>query len=273
MRDKPLIGCGILEFFEKTAGFKPTAYQQKLLVDDNQFIVARWCRQSGKSLTLSVLCLYTALSAPNRRVVVLGPSFRQSRRLVRRISSFLPRLPRDMIEGRPLKTRLTFINGSSIEALPNSPETIRGETSSLVIFDEGSYIQDAEELYDASVYSIATTRGRFIATSTPGSLDSLFYRFCTDDAQYGDFSRHHVSYVDALEPNGPLKQDTLEKLRRQCAEDPWRWRREMEAEFAEDQESWLSMSLITSCVDPALEYITEEEIDALPDIQTGSEWR
>ncbi|HZY94027.1 MAG TPA: terminase family protein [Candidatus Bathyarchaeia archaeon] len=171
-----------------------------------------------------------------------------------------------MIEGRPLKTRLNFINGSSIEALPNSPETIRGETSSLVIFDESSYIQDAEELYDASVYSIATTRGRFIATSTPGSLDSLFYRFCTDDAQYGDFSRHHVSYVDALEPKGPLKLDTLEKLRRQCAEDPWRWRREMEAEFAEDEEAWLSMSLITSCVDPDLEYLSEEEIDALPNI-------
>ncbi|HZY94028.1 MAG TPA: hypothetical protein VFE98_04100 [Candidatus Bathyarchaeia archaeon] len=73
IKDKPLISCGILEFFQTTAGFKPTAYQEKLLVDDNQFIVARWCRQSGKSLSLSILCLYTALSEPNRRVVVLGP--------------------------------------------------------------------------------------------------------------------------------------------------------------------------------------------------------
>ncbi|HZY94943.1 MAG TPA: hypothetical protein VFE98_08845 [Candidatus Bathyarchaeia archaeon] len=54
-KDKPLVSCGILEFFQKTAGFKPTAYQEKLLLDENQFIAARWSRQSGKSLCLAVL--------------------------------------------------------------------------------------------------------------------------------------------------------------------------------------------------------------------------
>ncbi len=85
---------------------------------------------------------------------------------------------------------------------------------------------------------------------------------CTDDANFGDVSRHHVSYLDALEPNGPLKPEILEKLRRQFAPDPWRWRREMEAEFADDQDAWLSMALITRCVDAKLEYIRENTIIA-----------
>src|SRR6266446_10054161 len=102
---------------------------------------------------------------------------------------------------------------------------------------------------------LATTNGRFLATSTPGSRESMFYAMCTDDVNFFDFSRDHVSYLDALEPNGPLKLEILEKLRRQFATDPWRWRREMEAEFADDEDSWFSMALITRCVDQNLEYI------------------
>ncbi len=265
-KDKPLINSNVLEFFEETAGFKPTAYQERLLLDQSQFIAARWARQSGKSLCIAVICLYVALSGPNRRIIILGPSFRQSRRMVRKIASFLSRLPGQVLDGRPLRTKLSFVNGSSIESFPNSPETIRGETSHLVLWDEGGYIQDSEELYDATVYSIATTNGRFIATSTPGSRNSLFFEFCMNNERFGDFSRHHVSYREALEPKGPLKQATLERLERQRGDDPWRWRREMEAEFSEDEEAWLKYGLITECVEPDLEYFTDEEIEALPDI-------
>jgi hypothetical protein len=126
--------------------------------------------------------------------------------------------------------------------------------------DEFSYIKNDKELYEAAIFSLATTNGRFLATSTPGSRESMFYPMCTDDVNYGDFSRHHVSYLDALEPKGPLKLEILEKLKRQFSSDPWRWRREMEAEFADDQDSWLSMALITRCVDPKLEYIREGAI-------------
>jgi phage FluMu gp28-like protein len=159
---------------------------------------------------------------------------------------------------KPLKTKIEFYNGSRIQAFPNSPETIRGEPGvNLLYADEFSYIKNDRELYEAAIFSLATTNGRFLATSTPGSRESMFYAMCTDDVNYGDVSRHHVSYLDALEPKGPLKLEILEKLKRQFSSDPWRWRREMEAEFADDQDSWLSMALITRCVDPNLEYIRE----------------
>ncbi len=88
----------------------------------------------------------------------------------------------------------------------------------------------------------------------------MFYAMCTDDEVYGDVSRHHVTYLDALEPKGPLKRGILEKLKRQMAADPWRWRREMEAEFADDEDAWLSMELIRKCVDENLDYIPESAI-------------
>jgi len=256
-KDKPITSCGILDFFRQMTGFEPTAYQVAFLLDVSQFVVARWSRQSGKSLCLTLIALYVALSGSDRRIAILAPSLRQSRAMIRRAASFLPKLPKSALEGRALKTKLEFSNGSIIEAYPNSPETVRGLTLHLLIVDEANYIEDDRALYDSVIYALGTTNGRFIATSTPGSRDSLFYEMCMDDDLYGDFSRHHVSFHDALEPNGPLKKGILEKLERQMREDPWRWQREMLAEFSEDEEAWLSYGLIDSAVDDKLVYVKD----------------
>jgi phage FluMu gp28-like protein len=207
-----------------------------------------------------VLLLWSCLRTRGFNVLVLAPSVRQSKIVLRKISGFIPKLPKHVVS-KPLKTKIEFYNGSRIQAFPNSPETIRGEPGvNLIYSDEFSYIKADKELYEAAIFSLITTNGKFLATSTPGSRDSLFYAMCTDDVSFSDFSRHHVSYLDALEPNGPLKMEILEKLKRQFAPDPWRWRREMEAEFADDSDAWLTMGLITRCVDPKLEYIDERDI-------------
>ncbi len=44
-KNKQLVSCTILEFFQRATGFKPTGYQERLLLDENQFVVARWARQ------------------------------------------------------------------------------------------------------------------------------------------------------------------------------------------------------------------------------------
>src|SRR3989442_8539473 len=201
----------------------------------------------------------TLVMSPKPRIqrASVGAAVRQSKIIIRKITNFLPKLPK-YVALKPLKTKIEFYNGSRIQAFPNSPETIRGEPGvNLLYADEFSYIKDDNDLYEAAIFSLVTTNGRFLATSTPGSRESMFYAMCTDDVNFGDVSRHHVSYLDALEPNGPLKPEILEKLRRQFSSDPWRWRREMEAEFADDEDSWFSMALITRCVDQNLEYLRE----------------
>jgi phage FluMu gp28-like protein len=255
-KNKQLVHCHILEFFRLVTGFVPTGYQVRLLLDQSQFIVARWSRQSGKSLTLAVICLYTALNQCSK-VAILAPALRQSRLMISRIEAFLPRLPNQVLAGRPLKGRLQFANGSWIEAFPNNPGTVRGLTCQLLLLDEANYIENDRDLYDAIVYALLTTNGRLIATSTPGTRDSLFYDMCTNNEEYGDFSRHHVSFHDALEPNGPLKKETLEKVNRQMKGDPSRWQREMLAEFSDDEETWLSYQLIANAVDENLEYVAD----------------
>jgi phage FluMu gp28-like protein len=237
-----------IEFFRQVLGIEPTDYQRELieLFQKNQFIAARWSRQSGKSFTTSGILLNYALANPNFYIGVVGPSWRQTKLVIRRIGEFARRLP----PGSKIivqKTKITCPNGSVIEAFPNNPDTIRGPTLQCVFADEFNFIPNAEDLYDAALFTLGTTNGKFICTSTPWNTDSLFWRIC-NHKDFEDFARHHVTWQRAQEPNGPLKLGILDKIRKQLRDDPARWRREMEAEWAEDEDVWLSQSLIASCI-------------------------
>lgn len=237
-----------LEFFRQILGFEPTDYQKEIieLFQKNQFVAARWSRQSGKSFTASALLLNYALAHPEAYIGVVGPSWRQTKRIISRIGTFARRLP----PGSKIivqKTKITCSNGSVIEAFPNNPDTIRGPTFHVVYADEFNFIANAEECYEAVLPTLGTTDGKFICTSTPFNTDSLFYKIF-NHKDYDDFKRHHVPVERAVEPNGPLKKSILEKIRKQYRDDPARWRREYEAEWAEDEDVWLSQSLIVRCI-------------------------
>lgn len=236
------------QFFRQVVGFEPTSYQKnfiKLFVE-NQFTAGRWCRQSGKSWIMAALLLWYALTRPDSYIALVGPSWRQTKLNIRRISYFLRRLPATMYL-KPQKTRLAFPNGSVIEAFPNNPDTIRGPTLHAVWWDETNFTPSDGDLYDAILFTLGTTDGKLACTSTPWNTDSLFWKMC-NHKDFSDFARLHVTWQQALEPNGPLKKGILEKIRKQFGEDPARWRREMEAEWAEDENVWLPQSLIVACV-------------------------
>src|SRR2546421_2505126 len=80
--DRPLIDeTDVVEFF-KRLGFKATVYQEKLLRDKSQFILARWSRQSGKSLAMAVAVLFNALTPQGVRAADVGPSKRERPQIV-----------------------------------------------------------------------------------------------------------------------------------------------------------------------------------------------
>jgi len=239
--------------------FKPTRYQEDLAWKfvKHQFVTARWCRQSGKSHMISALLLWYALTHPDSYLAVVGPSWRQTKFIIRRINSFLSNLPRRWYL-KPRRTIVELKNGSRIECFPNNPETIRGPTLDVVYCDEMNFIPNDEEMFDAIMWTLVTKKhGKFICSSTPWNTDSVFWRIWNDPA-FEHYAKSHITWRDALEPNGPLSKEMLEQIQRQYEGDPWRWTREMEAEWSEDADHWLPQSLIAQCVDGDLEFIERE---------------
>lgn len=246
-------------FFEQVVGFKPTAYQRDLAEKfvNNQFVAMRWNRQSGKSWISSGLLLNYALTHPGAYIGIIAPGWRQSKLVIRRIRYFLRKLPNEVCP-KPQRTVLYFSNGSIIEAFPNNPETIRGPTLNLLYWDEANHTPNDWDMYTAILFTISATKGKVLVSSTPWNTDSVFYKIFNSE-EFSDFARSHVTWRESLEPNGPLDKVTLEKIRKQFGEDPWRWKREMEAEWAEDETAWLSQSLITKCI--ATTKTTGEELE------------
>jgi phage FluMu gp28-like protein len=234
-------------FFGEVCHLKPFAYQLELarLYRENQFFAVRWPRQTGKSTFIGGLLLQDAYENVDLNIGFIGPSWRQTKLNLRRVAGFCRNLPQGSCSIQ--KTRISFKNGSVIEAFPNNPDTIRGNTFHRLWWDETNFTTGDDELYDAILFTLGTTNGKLVASSTPFSSDSLFWKMC-NHKDFGDFVRHHFSWQQALAPEGPLNPQMIERIRRQFGDDPARWRREMEAEWAEDEDVWLSQSLIASCI-------------------------
>lgn len=232
-------------FFEQVVGFKPTAYQVDLAEKfvNHQFTAMRWNRQSGKSWIASALLLNYALTHDDSYIGIVAPGWRQSKLVIRRIRFFLRKLPKEICP-KPMRTVLYFSNGSIIEAFPNNPDTIRGPTLDVVYWDEANFTPNDIDLWPAILFTISTTGGKVLVSSTPWNTDSLFYKMCNSE-DFSGFARSHVTWRESMKPNGPLDEATIENIRKLFGEDPWRWKREMEAEWAEDETRWLPQTLIT----------------------------
>jgi phage FluMu gp28-like protein len=235
------------KFFVEVCHLKPFSYQLELadMYRRNQFLAVRWARQTGKSTFIGGLLLQDAYENPDLIVGFVGPSYRQTKLNLRRVASFCRNLPRGSCHAQ--KTRISFKNGSVIEAFPNNSDTIRGNTFHRLWWDEANFTAADEDLYDAILFTLGTTKGKLVASSTPFNSDSLFWKMC-NHRDYEDFARHHLGWEAALAPMGPLNPEMIERIRRQFGCDQARWRREMEAEWAEDEDTWLASSLIVSCI-------------------------
>ena len=189
------------------------------LFEQNQFTAARWSRQSGKSFTVAALLLWYATTHPNSAIGIVGPIWRQTKRILSTHRSFHPKACHRAIAFKPQRTQIHFTNGSTIEAFPNNPETIRGPTLHVVYADEFNFVANDQELYDAILYTLGTTDGKFVCTSTPWHTDSVFFKIFSHK-DFADYKTSHVTVEQAIEPNGPLKPSIIQKIKTQMGDDP-----------------------------------------------------
>ncbi len=216
-------------FFQQICRLKPFGYQLELakLYRESQFLAVRWPRQTGKSTSIGGLLLQDAYENPALHIGFIGPSWRQTKNNLGRVAGFCRNLPHGSCHIQ--KTKISFKNGSVIEAFPNNADTIRGNTFHRLWWDECNFTAGDEDLYDAILFTLTTTNGKLVASSTPFNRDSLFWKMC-NHKNYADFARQHFSWEKALDPLEPLYPEMIERIRRQFGDDPARWRREMEAE-------------------------------------------
>ena len=264
-----------VEFFKKILHIPPYPYQAEFLRDSAPLKVLRWCRRAGKTTVMSGDDLHFAARNPNSRIIVTMPKWQQVKEIYFQgeggLHQHLARMDKDVYEKLiydELQTIIRFRNKSVILAETPEPFTIRGHGPRKISIDELNFIRKDRDLWLSALLPMTLTRTVYInVASTPWNKDSVYHAMCFDknfrmfsgNKHEHDPPRYLRIWKDVLKPHGPLDRKQVEIMREQYAGDPWRWKREMECAFVDDETAFLPSSLIIKCQSEELELVDFEE--------------
>lgn len=196
--------------------YKPTEYQWAVhhglrdnWEDSMHFIKA--VRQCGKSMMLENLLILASLRYSNQNSVLISPTFKQARKILKSIVKKFRRTP--LYAGsNSSDLEFTFSNGSTIVFLSaEQGDNIRGQTVTkrgILAIDEAAYISD-EVFYTATPF-VNANHAPIVAVSTPRFKKGFFYDFFVD----GQNKKNNVHAYDFTEYDNPyITQERLEMYR------------------------------------------------------------
>ena len=219
--------------------------------------------------------IHYAATHPNSTILVIMPKYQQIKEIYFQgeggLHEHLARMDRKVFEKiiyEQLQTIIRFRNKSRILAEVPEPFTIRGHGPKKISIDEMNFIRKDKDLWLSALLPMTLTRTVYInVASTPWNKDSIYWKMCFDKSfkifsgnkHEHDPQRYLRTWEDVLKPKGPLNPKQVQIMREQYAGDPWRWKREMECAFVDDETAFLPSSLIIKCQNEQLGLVDFEE--------------
>jgi phage terminase large subunit-like protein len=246
-------------FAELLLDFKPFPYQQQLLNDQSERIVACMGRQTGKTTTIATKAIHYAYTHPKTTTLIVSPSLRQSMIMFDKILNFTQSNPilRKSVK-RKTHTLIQLSTGSQIIALPCSEHMLRGYTANLAICDEASFIP--ESIITEIIFPmISTTKGSTILLSTPWDKNHFFYKAFLNPA----YSAHKIPSTE----NPLIPAEFLEEMKQTMTQEAYM--REYLAEFTEAASSYFQQELIRKCIEKAQQLNLEPYVNLEQTILKG----
>lgn len=216
-----------------------------------------------------------AATHSNSVILVIMPKHQQVKEIYFQgeggLHDHLARMDREVFEyliKEQLQTIIRFRNGSRILAEVPEPFTIRGHGPRKISIDEMNFIRKDQDLWLSALLPMTLTRTVYInVASTPWNKDSVYWKMCFDKAfkfvsgniHEHDPPRYLRTWSQVLHPKGPLNRKQVDIMREQYAGQPWRWKREMECAFVDDETAFLPSSLIIKCQNEDLDFVKFED--------------
>ena len=223
------------------AGFTLDPWQRGVLTSTAHQLILLVTRQGGKSTVSAIRALHRALYTPASLVLLLAPSYRQSKELFRKVKDALAALPFSAPLASESALELEFTSGSRIVALPGKEQTIRGFSGvSLLIVDEASRVPD--ELYQAVRPMLAVSGGDILLLSTPFGKRGFFF----EEWEQSGAAWHRTKITATECPR--ITPEFLEQERRQIPD--FIFRQEYLCEFVETIDQVFRYEDIQRALDP-----------------------
>lgn len=177
--------------------FSPNIQQQKLIqaYHDGHTIVDG-DRQSGVTLTTAMFILWYAMYNSDKTLGIISNKQDHSIDVLNMIRCAYDSMPDWLKESNPLlqnnKMAMGFVNGCNIHAYSTNPERLRGQTHSLVFFDNFEMHDNQKQnefLCTILPHSLSVKDSRVLITSTVRrNQDSPYFKILSmASAGHGDF--------------------------------------------------------------------------------------
>src|SRR5258708_7428416 len=178
--------------FAHSVGFNAHPWQAQVLRSQEPRLLLNCSRQSGKSSTVALLAMHTALYSPGSLILMVSPTQRQSGELFRKALAAYRKLGRPVDAQSESTLQLELENGSRLIALPGREDTIRSYSGvNLLLIDEATHV--ATESYLDVRPMLAASQGRLLALSTPYGTRGWWYEAWRDTGKEAEpWERYQV---------------------------------------------------------------------------------
>jgi hypothetical protein len=157
--------------------------------EENRFNIILKSRQLGLSTVTAAYAVWYAIFKKDKNILVIATKLQTAMNFIKKVRIMLDGLPKWLLltKFEPTKQQISFANGSTITAIPTSPDAGRSEALSLLIVDEAAFIRDFEDIW-TGLYPTLSTGGSAIIISTPNGVGGMYYKLWTDGvAQQNEF--------------------------------------------------------------------------------------
>jgi len=152
--------------------FQPREYALKFIkaIHENSYLIAKFPRQSGKSITVAAYMVWYVLFNPNKSALILAHKKSMSSEQLRRIKAMIIELPL-WLQVPVLKWNqgsIEFANGSRMECSATKEDSGRGFTNNFLYLDEFAFVEPyiANEFISSVIPTVSSmTTAKVIITS------------------------------------------------------------------------------------------------------------
>ena len=147
----------------------------------NRFNIVLKSRQLGLSTVSAAYVVWYAIFKKDKNILVIATKLNTAINFIKKVKTMLDGLPPWLLltKFEPTKQSVRFDNGSTITAVPTSPDAGRSEALALLIVDEAAFIRDFDEIW-TSLYPTLSTGGSAIILSTPNGVGGQYYKLWTE---------------------------------------------------------------------------------------------
>lgn len=147
----------------------------------HRFNIVLKSRQLGLSTVSAAYCVWFAIFKKDKNVLVIATKLNTAINFIKKVKAMLDGLPKWLLLTgfEPTKQSIRFTNGSTITAVPTSPDAGRSEALALLIVDEAAFIREFDDIW-TSLYPTLSTGGSAIILSTPNGVGGQYYKLWTE---------------------------------------------------------------------------------------------